>query len=79
MIIDLILQGLSALVTPVIDLLPQGHLALPDPTSLAASLSGLDSLIPILGVLRLAAGMLSVLVLFVGFRALVFLRYLLLP
>ena len=79
MIVDLVVRFFADLFRPVIDTLPQGHLSLPGVTGLGSSLAGLDSLVPVLGVLRLGAVMLSALVLFVVVRVVVFVRYLLLP
>lgn len=79
MIVDLLVGLVAGILAPVLGLLPEGHLALPAASSLAASLAGLDSLVPVLGVLRLGAVMLSLLLVFVSVRVVVFLRYLLLP
>lgn len=79
MITDAIVSLLVAILTPVLALLPSGHLALPDPGGIAAALSGLDGLVPILGVLRLGAVMLAALGVFLGVRVVVFLRHFLLP
>lgn len=79
MIVDAFVMLLGGLLNGVLSVLPAGHLGLPDPAGLASSLVGLDSLVPVLGVLRLGAVMLLALVGFVIVRVLVFLRYLLLP
>lgn len=79
MIVDALVAFLEALVTPVLALLPQGSLNLPSADGLASTLAGLDSILPVLGVLRLGAAMLAGLLFFLIFRGFVFLRYLLLP
>ncbi len=79
MITDAVVAILGALVSPVLSLLPAGHLSLPASTGVGDSLAGLDSFIPVLGVLRLGAVMLAGLAVFLIFRVVVFLRYLLLP
>lgn len=79
MIVDALVALVAALLRPVLGLLPEGGLDLPNPTALASNLAGIDSLVPILGVLRLGSGMLAALLVFVGFRIVVFLRHFLLP
>ena len=79
MIVDTLVSWIASLFNPVLNQLPDSSLGLPDPTSLANNLAGLDGLVPVLGVLRLGAVMLSALLVFLIVRVIVFVRYLLLP
>jgi hypothetical protein len=68
MIVGWFLDAFVAIVQPLVDALPVGHLSLPDASGLASTLSDLDSLVPILGVLRIGAVMLAALAAFFAVR-----------
>jgi hypothetical protein len=68
-ITDALLKAIMAIVGPIFDLLPTGHLSLPDPSALADVLGGLDSMVPILAPLEVALVILAAVVLFMAVRA----------
>jgi hypothetical protein len=68
MIIGWFIDAITGILTPLVDLLPQTHLDLPSGSGIGSSLSDVDALVPILGVLRVAAVMLAALVVFLGLR-----------
>lgn len=79
MIVDLVVGLLDAIVRPVLSAIPTVDLHLPDPSVIGGYLSNLDTLLPVLGPLRLIVALLSLVVVFMGVRALLMLRYVLLP
>ena len=79
MIVKYLADLLATLLSPVLNLLPVGHLPLPSPDGVASTLAGLDSLVPVLLPLQIGAGMLLALVAFIGFRVIVFLWHLVIP
>jgi hypothetical protein len=58
----------NAILGPVLDLLPEGHLSLPSASPVAAALVNIDKVVPILGPLALAATVLSAVVGFITVR-----------
>lgn len=68
MIWEWLANAVEALVSPVLDLLPQDHLSLPSPAPVVTVLGTMNAIIPIAGPLTLAAGLLSAVVAFVGVR-----------
>lgn len=79
MIVDLFVGLLDALVRPVLGTIPAVSLGLPNPAVVGGYLSDLDTLLPILGPLRLIVTLLSLVLVFMGVRLLLMLRYVLLP
>ncbi len=79
MVLDLLIGLLDAIVRPVLSTIPTLSLGLPDPGVIGGYLADLDTLLPILGPLRLIVALLSLVVVFMGIRLLLMLRHVLLP
>lgn len=69
MILNWLIDAVVGIFQPLIDLLPSGSsLTLPGAASVASFLSKVDYLIPIVGVVQLALGLLVGLIVFFGIR-----------
>lgn len=79
MVIEWFLDALAAVVTPVIELLPQGNLPLPDPAGITLYMRQLDSFVPVLPLFAITLALLSVTAYFVTLRLVLLVRYVLLP
>lgn len=72
MITTAILNVALGAFSPLFGLLPVSHLALPDVSSALDKLEGFDGLVPVLGPLSLALGVLAAVVVFFTIRAVLF-------
>lgn len=80
MIVDLVVTALAAIVRPLLEAIPTVSLGLPAAGDLVGEwLRKVDSLIPILGPLRLMAALLGLLVAWFALRAVLLVRYVVLP
>lgn len=79
MIVDAFVKAMCDLVRTVLSVLPQGSLGLPSAYSVANSLAGLDSLVPVLLPLRIGAVCLSGLAAFVLVRIVVYVLNVVVP
>jgi hypothetical protein len=61
-------HAVSAVVTPVVNLLPTDHLSLPSPAPVASVLTTMNEIVPVAGPLTMAASILSAVSAFVGVR-----------